>query len=150
MNWFKNLFRREQTYSDLSEEIQQHILEKTERLMDQGMSRDDAECCAKRELGNVTGIEERSREAWVWPVVDGLCGDAKFALRQLRKNYGFTTTEILTLAIGIGATTAIFSLVNTVLLRPLPLKVLFASRTSIPALIRSMCGPRGWNPHLTS
>lgn len=107
-------------YNDLSEEIQQHLLEKAEMLMDQGMSREDAAHAAKREFGNVTGIEERSREAWMWPMIERLGADAKFAIRQLRKNYGFALTAILTLALGIGSTTAMFSLVNTVLLQPLP------------------------------
>jgi predicted permease len=120
MNWFKQLFTRRRIYSDLSEEIQQHLLEKTEALIAQGMTRSDAERSARREFGNVTGIEERSREPWMLPIVDSLCADTKFALRQLRKNYGFALTATLTLALGIGATTAIFSLINTVLLEPLP------------------------------
>src|SRR5580658_6453522 len=120
MNWLKHLFTRRRIYSDLSEEIRQHLREKTEALMAQGMGRAEAEHSARREFGNVTGIEERSREAWMWPIAESLYGDAKFAMRQLRKNYGFALTAILTLALGIGATTAIFSLVNTVLLRPLP------------------------------
>jgi putative ABC transport system permease protein len=120
MNWFRQLFTRRRIFSDLSEEIQQHLLEKTEALMAQGMSRREAEHAAQREFGNVTGIEERCRETWTWPIVDSLSMDAKFALRQLRKNYGFACTAILTLASGIGATAAIFSLVHAVLLQPLP------------------------------
>src|SRR5580658_2798277 len=120
MNWLKHLFTRRRIYSDLSEEIRQHLREKTEALMAQGMSRAEAEQSARREFGNVTGIEERSREAWMWPIAESLYGDTKFAMRQLRKNYGFALTAILTLALGIGATTAIFSLVNAVLLQPLP------------------------------
>jgi putative ABC transport system permease protein len=120
MEWFKWLFRREKICSDLSEEIRQHLLEKTEALIAGGMSRVEAEYAAKREFGNVTGIQERSREAWIWPVVETLCADTKFAARQLRKDYAFAMSAILTLALGIGTTTAIFSLVDTVLLRPLP------------------------------
>src|SRR5580698_7561518 len=120
MRWLNRLFFRRTLYTDLSEEIRQHLTEKTESLMAQGMSREDAECAAKREFGNVTGIEERSREPWLWPGIESLWGDTRFAFRQLFKNFGFTLSACLTLALGIGATTAIFSMVNSVLLRPLP------------------------------
>src|SRR5271168_4199508 len=121
MQWLRQLFARRRIYSDLSAEIQQHLDEKIETLIAEGMSRQDATRRAKREFGNVARIEERGREAWMWPLVEALCADTKFAIRQLCKNRGFAITAILTLALGIGATTAIFSLVNTVLLRPLPL-----------------------------
>src|SRR5258708_7094065 len=120
MNWFQHLFTRPRIYNDLSEEIQQHLLERTEELMREGMSRPRAELSAKREFGNPTLIEERGRDAWVWPMVDSLYSDAKFAARQLRKNYGFALTAILTLALGTGAATAMFSVVHAVVLQPLP------------------------------
>jgi predicted permease len=116
----RQLFTRRRIYRDLSEEIQQHLEEKTEALMAQGMSRDEAEHAARREFGNVTRMEERGREAWMWPLLESLWADTRFAIRQLTKNFGFASTAIITLALGIGATTAIFSLVEAVLLRPLP------------------------------
>ena len=120
MGTLKRWFTRAKTLSDLSEEIQQHLAEKTDALMANGMSREEAASAARREFGNVTAIEESSQDIWRWPIIDALYGDTKFALRQLRKNFGFALTVILTLALGIGATTAIFTLVNAVLLQPLP------------------------------
>jgi predicted permease len=120
MNWFTQLFKRRRIFSDLSEEIQQHLAEKTEALMDQGMSRDDAEQAARREFGNVTRVEERSREAWIWPTVEGIFADLKLAFRKLGRSPGFTATALLILALGIGATTAMYSIVRSVLFSPLP------------------------------
>ncbi len=120
MNWIRQFLTRGRMYRDLSEEIEQHLTEKREALMAGGMSREEAEHRAKREFGNVTRIEERGREAWMWPMAESIVADARFAIRQLRKDSGFAIVTILTLALGIGATTAIFSLVSAVLLRPLP------------------------------
>jgi predicted permease len=117
---FKQLITRKRIFSDLSEEIQQHLDEKAEALMTEGMSREEAQRAARREFGNVTRIQEHGREAWMWPLAERLWADLGFAIRQLCRNPGFSLTAILTLALGIGATTAVFSLVNTILLRPLP------------------------------
>ena len=89
---------------------------RTEELMEEGMSRKEAEQRARREFGNVTLIEERSREVWQWPAVESLAADLKLAFRRLGKSPGFAATVILTLAIGIGANTAVFSVLNSVLL----------------------------------
>ncbi|HKD07931.1 MAG TPA: ABC transporter permease [Bryobacteraceae bacterium] len=120
MNWFRHPLGRRKIYDDLSQEIEQHLVERTEELMAQGLSQADAAHAARREFGNVTNIEERSRDVWQWPVLDSLIRDGKFAVRQLRRNRGFACTAILTMALGIGTTTAIFSLINAVLLQPLP------------------------------
>jgi predicted permease len=120
MQRLTDLFSRRRIYTDLAEEMQEHLQEKVEELVSGGMSRADAEAAARREFGNATVIEERSREVWHWGFLENFFRDVRLASRQLRRNPGFTCTVILTLTLAIGANTAVFSMVNALLLRPLP------------------------------
>jgi predicted permease len=116
---FSRFFRRDRRYDDISVSIQEHIDERIEELMEEGMSREEAERTARRSFGNVALLRERSREIWQWPALESLLADLKHVCRRLRRSPGFVITVVLTLAIGIGANTAVFSVLNSVLLRPL-------------------------------
>jgi predicted permease len=120
MQILSNLFSRRRRYDDISVSIQEHINERTEELMEDGRSREQAEQTARREFGNVTLIKERSREEWQWAFLESVVADLKLTLRRLKKSPGFAATVLLTLAFGIGANTAVFSVLNSVLLKPLP------------------------------
>jgi predicted permease len=115
-----HLFSRRRRYSELSESVREHLSERVDELVSEGMARRDAEFRARKEFGNVARIEEQSREVWQWPRVESVWADVKFALRQMRKSPGFAAVVIVTLALGIGANTTVFSIVDAVLLRPLP------------------------------
>jgi predicted permease len=120
MNWLKQMFSRRRLYGDLSEEIREHLEEKVEELVEGGMSRKDASAAARREFGNVALTEENSREVWQWPSIESFLADVRFGARTLRKSPVFTSIAVLTLALGIGANTAIFTLVSGILLVSLP------------------------------
>jgi predicted permease len=120
MQWLTRLFSRNRRYDDLAVSIQEHLEERTEELIDDGMSREEAARAARLEFGNVTQITERSREAWQWPTLESIWADVKYACLRLGKAPGFAATVTLTLAIGIGANTAVFSVLNSVLIKPLP------------------------------
>ena len=120
MSRFSRFFSRNRRYDDISVSIQEHIDERIDELMEEGMSRDEAERTARRDFGNVTLLRERSREVWQWQRLESLLVDLKHVCRRLRRSPGFAITVVLTLAIGIGANTAVFSVLNSVLIRPLP------------------------------
>ena len=118
MSWLSQILQRRRIYHDLAEEMRQHLEERTEQLMREGMSHTEAEQAARRAFGNCTLIEERSREVWQWPSLECLSSDIRYAFRQLRRSPIFGTVAVTTLAVGIGVNTTLFSAIDGLLLRP--------------------------------
>src|SRR5439155_13531274 len=104
---------------ELNEELRAHLELEIEERMQDGLSRDDAEASARRAFGNVTLVKELTREMWGWRSLERFTQDVRYAVRLLRRNPGFTAAVALSIALGVGAESAVFSVANAVLLRPL-------------------------------
>ena len=117
----RDWYRRDTLDRELAEELAFHRRQLERDALADGATPDDARAQASRRLGNVTSVREQSRERWSWPRLDRLQQDIRYALRALRRAPGYTATVTLTLALGIGATVAMFGVIDRLMFRPLPL-----------------------------
>ncbi len=137
--WFRltGLFKRRRLDQDLQEELEFHLAMREEQLRRDGAR--DAQATAKRRFGNPTLRKEESREAWCWMWLDRLAQDVRYASRTLRKSPGFTLIAVLTIGVGVGATTSVFGVIDQLMFRPPTgvsdpeeLVALFKDRIDIP------------------
>src|SRR5262245_45036446 len=114
------LTRRPNKEAELREELQFHLEEESGELQERGLASEEARRAARRELGNLAMVQEETRAAWKWTWWEQLGQDLRYALRTMAASKSFSALAILSLALGIGANTAIFSFMDSILLRSLP------------------------------
>ncbi|HEX9945818.1 MAG TPA: ABC transporter permease, partial [Thermoanaerobaculia bacterium] len=120
-NWFlRHVWRRKEAERELEEEIRAHLALEARLRMDRGESPEMAWSGARKDFGNVDLVKEVTRDMWGWRALERIGQDLRYGSRALWKNPGFTFFAVGTLALGIAAATAIFTLVNSILLKPLP------------------------------
>src|SRR5438034_9268180 len=122
--WLKlqSLFRRSRSTQRLDDEIQFHLEQTIVENLAAGMGSEEARYAAMRTFGNPTVLKAEARDTWGWAWLEQIVSDLRYALRQLSRSPGFTVAVVLSLALGIGANTAVFSLIDAVMLKMLPVK----------------------------
>lgn len=116
----RTLFRRRDVEAEMAEEMRFHLEQRAADLAADGLAADEARLAAQRRFGNTAALQERARDAFGWRWLQDFARDLRFAVRQLGHAPGFSLLAVVTLGLGIGANTSMFSLVNSVMLKPLP------------------------------